>query len=452
MVGLGAEVHEFAQLEERHLHDFQERFTVADIHYSPQLGNGSDYARVYTRGCTETSNGGEFCEACAIAFTATTDAWDFEEDLNINLTPFCGLSQVHAGFVSEMRSYMNQPQWATAVSMMTADRCLKSYAVGTSLGGAMATLFAFCANQANAAAEDLDKAKFAGHFDMIPITTGAPAVAKEQVYNGQPGQCFRGARVVIAEADVSELDAEKTIVGLSIISSFLEINSGKPHAELANAISSLGSLKEDVDEFAKLKTQVFDDIMPSIILELKDLLMTILVPDAASSADASGSSSLMKFASPLIQLLPFATSQMFMDVLPALDPPYGSNQPVTLSPNLDFDFEYDVTPGLLSGFNFQHAMVPYYRLAHPEGQQPDHIFPVTACDASAHLPKVDFLKVFYATLGSFVSPMLAQTGGGGFPNHHLCCYFRGITGDAPGSCGYNQLDGSSFTCPASSWR
>merc|ERR1712080_581280 len=107
-----------------------------------------------------------------------------------------------------------------------------------------------------------------------------------------------------------------------------------------------------------------------------------------------------------MDLLGLATEQTLGDVVPALlTPP----QPVDLSPNPDFRFEYDVTPGLLSGFNFQHAMVPYYKVAHPEGQQPDYSFATGACDASVHQPEADFLKVFYATLGSFIAPVLAKT-------------------------------------------
>merc|ERR1712178_526752 len=143
----------------------------------------------YTRGCNATPSGDEFCDDCAIAFTATTDTWDFEEDLNINLIPFCGLSQVHAGFASEMRSYMDHPQWEEAVSMMTTQKCRRAYAVGTSLGGAIASLFAFCANQATVT-NDADKAKFTGQLDIIPITFGAPAVAKSRCTTASLGNAF----------------------------------------------------------------------------------------------------------------------------------------------------------------------------------------------------------------------------------------------------------------------
>lgn len=452
VAGLTAEVHEIVQLEERHLHGFEERIDVADIHYSPSLGNGTDHARVYTKGCTNTSNGGEFCEACAIAFTATTDTWDFDEDLNISLVPFCGLSQVHAGFADEMRSYMKQSNWVSALSMMTTDRCHTAYSVGTSLGGAMASLFAFCANQA-AVANDADKAKFTGHFDMIPITFGAPAVAKEQVFNGRPGRCFRGARVAIQQTNTSELDAADTITGIDIIRRVLEIQTKKEFINLTEALATLKNSTKDADEFARRKMEVFEHVMPAIVLELKDVLMSILVPSSNStSGDALGGVSLMSFVGPLIQLMNLATEQTLLDVLPFLPPPYGTQQPVHVSPSAEFAFEYDVTPGLLSGFKFQHALMPYHKVAHPEGQVPDHSFPVGACDGSMHEPKADFLKVFYATLGSFLSPVLAKSGQGNFPNHNLCCYFRGLTGGPRGSCGYNKVDGSNFACDAPSWR
>jgi hypothetical protein len=313
-------------------------------------------------------------------------------------------------------------------------------------------LFAFCANQATVT-NDADKAKFTGQLDIIPITFGAPAVAKDQVYNGYPGQCFRGARVAISQPEISQLNVAQTITGLEIVKGFLEIQSGSTHEALESALTGLRNATEDADLFATLKAQLFENIMPSIVLELKDVLMSVLVPSSTEdSADTSGGINIMDFAMPLLQLLPLATSQTFQDIIPALPPPYGPGAPIQLSPSEAFTFEYDVTPGLLSGFNFQHSMVPYYRVAHPEGQTPAHIFEVGACSASAHLPEADFLKVFYATLGSFLTPMLAQFGSGNFPNHHLCCYLRGLTGAPRGSCGVNEADGQSWSCDGPSWR
>merc|ERR1711988_177055 len=170
----------------------------------------------------------------------------------------CGLSEVHAGFVSEMRSYMNQENWELALNMMSTQRCHRAYAVGTSLGGAMASLFAFCANQMTVT-NDADKAKFEGNFDIIPITFGAPAVAKEQVYNGQPGQCFRGARVAISQPSISHLSARDTITGVDIIRGFLEIHSGTAHGELRSALADLRSASEDIDMFATLRAQFFEN-------------------------------------------------------------------------------------------------------------------------------------------------------------------------------------------------
>jgi len=457
VAGLSGEVHDFVQLEEKHLQGFEERIVMEDIHYSPRLGNGSDHARVYTKGCSNTGSG-EFCNACAIAFTATTDSWDMEEDLNINLASFCGLSQVHAGFVGEMRSYMNHSNWTTALSMMTKDKCQRAYAVGASLGGAIASLFAFCANQASVV--DDDKLKFVGNLDIIPISFGAPAIAKEQVYNGKPGQCFRGARVAIA-SPTAELDAASTITGMDIIRGVLEAYRGlhstttqQEHHGLNNAIAELTALQEDADEFAKKKAAVFEDIMPSVVLELKDFLMTLLAPSADSTPGSSSrrltglSGDLLPYLVPLSQLIPLASNETVAGVAK-----FFAGESVQLGPSPDFTFDYDAVPGLLSGFNFQHALVPYYKVAHPDGQQPhDDGLAVGACDTSAHEPKADFVKVLFASLGSFLTPVLARSGEPNFPNHHPCCYVRGLSGEARGACGDNQADGKSFSCHAPSWR
>lgn len=440
VMGLSAAVHHEVDIEEQHFHGFQEQLVVEDAHSSELLGDGVDHARVYTKGCT-----GNYCEHCAIAFTATTDAWDFMEDLNITLTPFCGLQEVHAGFAQEMRTYMQQPQWADAVNLMSTERCGRAYAVGTSLGGAIASLFAFCANRLGDSGAD--KGYFQGTFNIIPVTFGAPAIAKDEVYNGQPGQCFRGARVGIQQAQSLTLDSASTLTSLKIISGLLN-GVGTPDESLDNRIAELQSIS-DADsaystQFLALRNDIIESELPDAVIALTDLLMNMV---------AGGDRDISKFIPILTPLndmtMLISNVSLLMDLVgplmnEALPMPIVAAKP-------DFKFEFDAVPSLLSGFKFKHPLMPFHPVRHPEGVDPP-VEEVLPCDASDHRPEADFLQVLWSTVASLAVPAITRQGSGNFPNHHLCCYFRSLTGLGAGSCGKNPVTQQAYKCNPPSWR
>jgi len=436
VLGLSAAVHEEVDIESQHFHGFQERVVVEDVHSSALFGEGVDHARVYTKGCT-----GDFCEHCAIAFTATTDQWDFMEDLNISLTPFCGLNQVHSGFAEEMRTYMQQSNWVDAVNFMSIDRCGTAYAVGTSLGGAIASLFAFCANRFGDSGDD--KQHFQGSFNIIPVTFGAPAIAKEEVYNGEPGQCFRGARVGIQQARNLTLDNTSTITSLNIISDILQ-GVGTPDADLDNGIVQLQNISAtNAAEFLALRNEIIELELPDAIIALTDLLMTIVGAGQASMA------TFLPIIFPLNDMTMLITNRTLFDLLPAI---VDENVPVpSIGIKPDFAFEFDAVPALLSGFKFKHPKMPFHPIRHPEGVDPP-VEEIVPCDVSDHRPEADFLQILWSTIASLALPALTHQGSGNFPNHHLCCYFRSLTGDDAGSCGVNPVTQEAYTCDPPSWR
>lgn len=441
MLGLAAEVHENVSVAEHHLQGYEEVYVVEDVHTSPTLGTGKDYARVYKKDCNAD---GTFCDYCAIAFTATTDAWDFEEDLNISLTPFCGLDEVHGGFAQEMRTYMQQPEWAGAMDLLTRDKCGTAYSVGTSLGAAVAALFAFCANNDHVPVDNIDKAAFPGSFDMSLVMFGAPATAKSQLYNRQPGQCFRGARVAIQQGTVNELDATKTLTGLRILDSLL-VEAKAPNAALQSGIADLASQTNDLALFAQTKATIIEIVLPQSIIDLKELVMQIVAP----SDNADDLVKLIPFVLPLDQLTMLVAGRSLLQELTIILDPNQYAAPYTPTP--DFGFEYDVTPALLSGFKYLHPLVPYYRVPHPMGVDPPSQ-DVVACTDGPPRPEVDFLQVLYATVANFAEPLLTGKGEPGFPNHHPCCYFRGLTGLGDEGCGNDAKTGKAYTCEAPKWR
>lgn len=124
-----------------------------------------------------------------------------------------------------------------------------------------------------------------------------------------------------------------------------------------------------------------------------------------------------------------------------------------LAPKPDFAFEFDAVPTLLSGFHYQHALVPFHPIGHPKGD--DAPSPaVWQCDAAetTHAPRADFLKVFYSTLASLALPHITKSGNSNFPNHHLCCYFSGMTNLPDSVCGKNLVTGETYTCDPPTWR
>jgi len=435
VLGLAGAVHEEVDIESQHFHGFQEQLVVEDVHSSALLGEGVDHARVYTKGCT-----GDFCEHCAIAFTATTDQWDFMEDLNISLTPFCGLQEVHAGFAQEMRTYMQQSNWADAVNLMSSQRCGKAYAVGTSLGGAIASLFAFCANRFGDSGDD--KQYFPGSFNIIPVTFGAPAIAKEEVYNGEPGKCFRGARVGIQQAQSLSLDAEDTMTSLNIISSLLR-GVGKPDANLDSGIAQLQQNISNAAQFLTLRNDIIELELPDTIIAMTELLMTLV---------GGGQADLEKFMPIILPLNDLSMLITNTSLMTLLGPILNENLPMpAIGTKPDFAFEFDAVPALLSGFKFKHPMMPFHPIRHPEGVDPP-VEEVVQCDVSDYRPEADFLQVLWSSVASLAFPALTRQGTGNFPNHHLCCYFRSLTGLPAGSCGMNPATQEAYVCDRPSWR
>merc|ERR1712232_1385137 len=157
-------------------------------------------------------------------------------------------------------------------------------AVGTSLGGAIASLFAFCANRLGDSGTD--KGYFRGTFDIIPVTFGAPAIAKDEVYNGQPGQCFRGARVGIQQAQSLTLDPASTLRSLNIISGLLR-GVGTPDESLESRIADLQSISPaDSAQFSAMRNDIIESELPDTIIALTELIMTMV---------GGGDNDMMKF-------------------------------------------------------------------------------------------------------------------------------------------------------------
>jgi len=124
---------------------------------------------------------------CVVAFSGTNDFADVITDVAAVPTPQCGYG-MHLGFYNEAKRFINTANFSQkVVPFLASDQCSGGiYAVGHSLGGAVAEIFTVCVNQR----EDWIPGN---PFDVKEVyTIGAPAVALSPLK--QHGGCLNGAR------------------------------------------------------------------------------------------------------------------------------------------------------------------------------------------------------------------------------------------------------------------
>jgi len=444
MMALSAVVHHDVSVEPDFYQGWTKEVEVGDYHETV-LGPNIDHATVYAKDCAGGDRG--TCGECAISFTATEDAWDFMQDMNITTTAFCGLAKVHGGFADEMRGFTrNTTLWGRAMNFLR-DRCTgTTYATGTSLGGAVASLFAFCANRVQTTDDNLDAPHFADLPAIRLVTFGAPAVVKnEELYSGEPGRCFDGLRVAIL--DKNDYIMDKTWM----------------HDALTHVVALLGQMTTDssalLAESVGLELAILADVADDDNQGLADFKLrfvtTYMEPVLAETANF---------------LIAFIGGKLDSSKLWALSGVVFWLSLNMNDPNDSFKFEFDATPALLEGFGFRHANVQLKGIGHPKGTQTsDNLWSTHGCaeEITTKAPYAEFMHVFWATLGSLgmqgVQKLLSAEDvttpfppnadySAGFPNHHLCCYFQGLTGGTDADCGMNPDTQVPYSCDAPSWR
>mmetsp|Transcript_27411 Transcript_27411/g.63319 ORF Transcript_27411/g.63319 Transcript_27411/m.63319 type:complete len:391 (-) Transcript_27411:69-1241(-) len=154
--------------------------------YSVQSNGYTDGLHVYGKDGT-----------CVVSFRGSDDPDDYASSIRATYEPpveKCG-SALHSGFWHEMVLLIQSPLWESSAIPAITGQCQTIYAVGHSLGGALAQIFAACANHqalstvAVSAVTPLTVAKV--------YTFGAPAVSvagRPLANAASPDGCFDGAR------------------------------------------------------------------------------------------------------------------------------------------------------------------------------------------------------------------------------------------------------------------
>lgn len=93
-------------------------------------------------------------DECILTFSGTNQAADWKSNLATVRVKFCGLTpRIHSGFRSELMRYVTAPKFVETIRP-NLKKCARLTITGHSLGGAVASLFAACANNEAAAGDD----------------------------------------------------------------------------------------------------------------------------------------------------------------------------------------------------------------------------------------------------------------------------------------------------------
>lgn len=333
---------------------------------------------------TDSRVAGHFDEAwsmrkgsdCVAVFAGTNDDLDTQQSIAGLMMPpvsMCGF-QVHAGYADELGGFMQADNYAEFLqSLADPTTCETVTAVGHSMGGAVASLFAACAN--------VGGPHFGPRKDFRLVTFASPGVATEALYSGTPGTKFQGTRYSITESNggaEKNLPADTKALRLDLLNLYITLAGamGAPTDGLEQAKGGI--------EAGHPPEAVWSNVEPSLV---EYAVPTFAI---AQGMGPPGSEALQPAIMGAIMAIA-GRGELFgaMDLVSSLT---------------------------TAGHGFLHALVDFQPLANPLKTSSDpSMEKVPASAETSALPKADFFQLIFTVLA----------GGGDFPNHAICCYTAG---------------------------
>lgn len=313
---------------------------------------------------------------CVAVFAATNDALDVKQAMGglvVEPIEFCGF-QVHAGVVDELAGFMKAPNWTKFITFLNSPTCTSVTSVGHSLGGALATVFAGCANVGAM------NGTFGPRTDYGLVTFAPFAVSTSPMYSGTPGTPFNGMRYGITATD--------------------------------GGASSKTSLPEDTKQFRLDLLKLFLGIATATQNPAKQQLEQAytnfdkLPADQIEPAWGGIESSLYPFLLPTFQIAtapPPGLEPLQSEVIATLTRMGGRGE---------LFYSYDPISSLSNYFGFKHALVDFQPLPSPLKDGIANSYAKVDAASAPELPKHDAFQLIFGILGNQ----------GHFPNHMLCCY------------------------------
>eukprot|EP00927_Polykrikos_kofoidii_P057870 TRINITY_DN52093_c0_g1_i1.p1 TRINITY_DN52093_c0_g1~~TRINITY_DN52093_c0_g1_i1.p1 ORF type:complete len:341 (+),score=46.50 TRINITY_DN52093_c0_g1_i1:78-1100(+) len=132
---------------------------------------------------------------CVVTFAGTNDLADWGKNLDVRTVQQCG-GKLHEGFFNALVDVLQSKEWNERIASHLASlSCSEVIATGFSLGGAIASVLAGCANSRDGLAAIVPETPV---FTVDSLYTfGAPGVSEEPLENWKAWfGCFGGTRVV----------------------------------------------------------------------------------------------------------------------------------------------------------------------------------------------------------------------------------------------------------------
>lgn len=377
---------------------------------------------------------------CVIAFSPTDNMENVKEDAEFDLDSYCNFNGVHKGFLVFLQTFPDQKErWMQGMMGLSPENCDSVTAIGHSLGGVAAHMFAACANAKISGVMYKDKFMLASvRKDVQAMTYGAPAGTLWPLYNAHHGLCLEGTRFAIESDERIEWTPENM----------------RGTVEWLREVFKNEFSKKDI---AKRNTPISTEDM-----EKQDRLLENILNEVSGIAkeDKLKGETLHQFQS-IMPIVATRLASYFKPALATVLPMLELNNNFkkwreltgTVFKENEWNLKYDTVPSMFGALGFVHPKMKMQELNCKTYITDDTSLLRTlhACDDEVPmLPRRNPIRSFIAVLIK-----------SGLPNHNICCYADGTKNiketdaklSCPGNVEWDQTEGNGMPepCPLTPW-